>query len=283
MAGSIVLSHIQAGALLEARDRGYTTLLTTLDLGVSRAEVALDSAEVAYEGTGLLDWEAARTIVRQAPMCFLVEHGTATKIHRFSEALNRPYSLMATTGWPTLVNSGFTMHRIVGIDPGQDTQEKIRALGTPRGRVLDTTTGLGYTAIAAARQAHEVITVELDPLVLEIAYLNPWSRDLFENPRISRRIGDSAEIIAEFPDRHFTQIIHDPPTLSLAGDLYAGAFYRQLIRVLSPGGTLFHYVGNPASRQGGMVAKGVIRRLREAGFTQVTTRPRAFGVVATRP
>ncbi|HXT35523.1 MAG TPA: spermine synthase [Chloroflexota bacterium] len=283
MAGPIVLSHIQTGAMLEAREHNQANLITTLDLGVSRAEVALDSEGVAYQGTGLLDWDAIRTIVRQAPMCFLVEHGTAAKIHRFSETLNRPYSLMATTGWPTLVNSGFTMHRIVGIDPGQDTQEKIRALGTPRGRVLDTTTGLGYTAIAAARQANEVITVELDPLVLEIAGLNPWSRELFENPRISRRIGDSSELIVEFPDRHFTQIIHDPPTLSLAGDLYGGAFYRQLFRVLIPGGTLFHYVGNPASRQGGMVAKGVIRRLHEAGFTKVATRPRAFGVVATRP
>ncbi|HVA90274.1 MAG TPA: spermine synthase, partial [Chloroflexota bacterium] len=222
-------------------------------------------------------------IVRQSPMCFLVEDGAAAKIHRFSAELNRPYSLMATTGWPTLVNSGFTMHRIVGIDPGQDTQEKIRALGTPRGRVLDTTTGLGYTAIAAGRQAAEVITVELDPLVLEIARLNPWSRDLFENPRISRRIGDSSDLITEFPDRHFAQIIHDPPTLSLAGDLYGGVFYQQVHRVLRPGGTLFHYVGNPASRQGGMVAKGVIRRLHEAGFTNVATRPRAFGVIATRP
>ncbi|MGH2410978.1 MAG: class I SAM-dependent methyltransferase, partial [Chloroflexota bacterium] len=252
MAGPIVLSHVQAGALLDGRQRGQSSLRTTLDLGVSSAEVDLNADGVAYKGTILLDWDAVRTIMRQSPMCFLVEDGEMFKIHRFSEELNRPYSLMATIGWPTLVNSGFTMHRIVGIDPGQDTQEKIRALGTPRGRVLDTTTGLGYTAIAAARQANEVITVELDRLVLEIARLNPWSRELFENPRISQRIGDSADLIAEFPDRHFTQIIHDPPTLSLAGDLYGGAFYRQLFRVLCPGGTLFHYVGNPASRLGGL-------------------------------
>ncbi len=283
MAESIVLSHIQAGALLDGRERSQSSLLTTLDLGLSRVEVELTADGVAFNGTLLLDWDAVRTIIHQSPMCFLVEDGEVFKIHRFSEELSRPYSLMATAGWPTLVNAGFTMHRIVGIDPGQDTLEKIRALGTPRGRVLDTTTGLGYTAIAAVRQANEVITVELDPLVLEIARLNPWSRELFENPRISQRVGDSADLIEEFPDRHFTQIIHDPPTLSLAGGLYGGAFYRQLFRVLRPGGTLFHYVGNPASRQGGMVAKGVSRRLHEAGFAKVTSRPRAFGVVANRP
>src|SRR5205823_5246081 len=132
---------------------------------------------------------------------------------------------------------------IVGIDPSEDTRRKIAAAGPPRGRVLDTCTGLGYTAIAAARTADNVVTVELDPTALEIARLNPWSRGLFDNPRITQVLGDSGERVGEFPDGSFSLVMHDPPTFSLAGDLYAGAFYRQLFRVLAPGGRLFHYIG----------------------------------------
>jgi uncharacterized protein len=283
MGERIVLSSYQANPLLEGHTTGRSTVRTSLDLGVTETTVRLRADRVLLTDAVALDWAMVRLICRGEPMCFLVENGSVEKIHRFSTTFNRPYSLMATTGPPTLVNSGFTMHRIVGIDPGRDTEEKIRAMGAPRGRVLDTTTGLGYTAVAAARTADEVVTIELDPLVLEIAELNPWSRDLFANRRITRLVGDSSTLIDDLPDHSFTQVIHDPPTLSLAGDLYGGAFYRQLFRVLRPGGTLFHYVGNLESKQGAMVGKGVMRRLGESGFTRVTPKPRAFAVVATRP
>ena len=283
MDGRVVLSYYQANALLEARRGGRDSVRTSLDLGMSETEVRLEADRVHLTEALAIEWSAVDDVARGEPMCFLVDGTGAAKIHRFSSTFNRPYSLMATSGWPTLVNSGFTMHRIVGIDPGRDTQEKLRALGTPRGRVLDTTTGLGYTAAAAAHTADEVVTIELDPLVLEIAELNPWSRELFENPRISRVVGDSSLLIEDFPDFSFSHVVHDPPTLSLAGDLYGGVFYRQVFRVLRHGGTLFHYVGNLESRQGAMVGKGAMRRLRESGFTQVTPKPRAFGVLATRP
>jgi len=283
MGDRVVLSYYQANKILEARRGGRTSVRTSLDLGMTDTEVRLGADRVALSESVAVDWSAIELIARGEPMCFLVQDGAAEKIHRFSIAFNRPYSLMATTGWPTLVNSGFTMHRIVGIDPGRDTEEKLRALGAPRGRVLDTTTGLGYTAAAAGRTADEVITIEVDPLVLEIAALNPWSRDLFANRRITQLTGDSAALIEDFPDLAFTHVIHDPPTLRLAGDLYGGAFYRQVFRVLGHGGTLFHYVGNLESRQGAMVGKGVMRRLRESGFSRVTPKPSAFGVLATRP
>ena len=82
------------------------------------------------------------------------------------------------------------MHRIKGIDPYQDTLKKIRTVAPISGRVLDTCTGLGYTAIEAAQTAREVVTIELDPTVLEVARLNPWSRELFDNPRIQQIVGD---------------------------------------------------------------------------------------------
>jgi predicted methyltransferase len=93
-------------------------------------------------------------------------------------------------------------------------------------------------------------------------------------------VGDSYEAVQQFNDDAFSRIIHDPPTLSLAGDLYSGQFYRQLRRVLRSKGRLFHYVGDPDSRSGRNVTRGVVSRLQEAGFRRVLPRPQAFGVIA---
>jgi predicted methyltransferase len=101
--------------------------------------------------------------------------------------------------------------------------------------VLDTATGLGYTAIELAKTATRVLTIELDPLVIEIAQLNPWSAALFTSAVIDQRIADAANAIVSFEARSFDAILHDPPTLSLAGDLYGAAFYQELFRVLRPG------------------------------------------------
>jgi hypothetical protein len=172
------------------------------------------------------------------------------------------------------------MHRIKGIDPHQDTLKKIRTIAPLTGRVLDVCTGLGYTAIESAKTAEQVVTIELDPTVLEVARLNPWSRHLFQHPRIHQVIGDAYEEIASFDAESFSRIIHDPPMFSLAGDLYAGEFYQRLFRLLSRKGRLFHYIGDLDSRSGRNVAKGVVRRLQEAGFSRVVRRPGAFGLVA---
>jgi len=101
--------------------------------------------------------------------------------------------------------------------------------------VLDTATGLGYTAIEAARTAEHVITIELDPAALEMARANPWSQALFTAPNIKQRIGDAFDVVETLKDETFHRIIHDPPAFSLAGHLYSTDFYRELYRVLRPG------------------------------------------------
>jgi uncharacterized protein len=189
---------------------------------------------------------------------------------------------MPTAGAPTMLVSGFSMHRIKGTEPWADTQSKIRALAPIAGRVLDTTTGLGYTALLAARAAGEVVTIELDPVGIEIARRNPWSSELFTRPNIHQRLGDAFEIVDELPASSFDRVIHDPPYLTLAGDLYSEEMYRRLHRVLRPGGRLFHYIGDPASQSGARVTTGVIRRLEAVGFRAIARQPAAFGVSATR-
>ena len=278
----IVLSHFQTRPLVQARQAGKATAAVSPDLGLMMVEVALEPAGVRFPGGETLPWDAVEAITASENACFVVEDGGAYRIQVFSEWTNRAYSLMPTSGAPTMLVSGIPMHRIKGTDPHRDTLEKVRAVRPVMGCVLDTATGLGYTAIQAGKTADRVVTVELDPAALDIARANPWSRDLFGNPKIEQRIGDTADVIEEFEDGVFHRILHDPPAFSLAGHLYGGDFYAQLHRVLRRGGRLFHYVGDPASKSGRSVTAGVARRLQQAGFKRVVRAPRAFGVVANK-
>lgn len=276
----VVLSYVQAAEIVKARRTGQDVAKVSLDLGLTTAEVAMEPGGVRLLDGQNLAWQDVEAIVASERGCFVVEDGTPRKIQVFSEEANRLYSLMPTEGAPTMLVSGIPMHRIKGIDPHRDTLRKIEAIAPVVGRVLDTATGLGYTAIEAARTAEHVITIEIEPAALEVARLNPWSQALFDNPGITLVLGDTVEEIEGFEDGTFARIIHDPPALSLAGDLYSGAFYRQLLRVLQRGGRLFHYVGDLESKSGRTVVRGVMRRLQEAGFSRIVRCPGAFGLVA---
>ena len=258
------------------------------DLGLSEIEVAIAGDGVRFTAAQgdmnvavRLPWEDIEHIDKNPVGCFTVTSEGIDKVQIFSEAFNRLYSLMPTTGAPTMLISGIPMHRIKDTDPWRDTKEKVRA-AAPKGRVLDTCTGLGYTAILAAQRAEHITTIELDPTVLEICRQNPWSRPLFDNPAIEQRIGDSDDLLPDFDDASFDRIIHDPPMFNLAGHLYAADYYRQLHRILKPGGRLFHYIGNPNLRSGQTITRGASERLLQAGFKRVVRKPEAFGVVAFR-
>ena len=276
----IVLSRLQVLPILRAREEGRQTARTTLDLGISEVDVSIEPDGVVFSDGARLGWSDLDEIEASPTKCFVVENGAIREIRVYSESIGRVYSLMPTAGAPTLLISGIPMHRIKGADPWSDTLAKIKAISPVVGRVLDTATGLGYTAIAAAKTAEAIVTIELDPAVLDVARFNPWSRALFTNQKITQRIGDSFDVVSEFEDGFFTRIVHDPPMFSLAGELYSEDFYRELRRVLRRGGKLFHYIGNPESKSGQSVTAGVIRRLQRAGFSRVTRRPEAFGVVA---
>jgi uncharacterized protein len=280
LAYPIVLSYIQAGLLLDARREGLTSVDASPDLGRTAVTVALSEEGIIFPGGERLAWSSIEKICKSEVNCYLVEDNTMQPVQIFSEYTNRMCSLLPTKGAPSMLIAGFVMHRIKDTDPMQDTRSKIAAIAPISGRVLDTATGLGYTAIEAARNAEEVVTIELDPGAQAMARLNPWSRELFDNPKITQIMGDAYEVVQEFADESFARIIHDPPTFSLAGELYAGAFYRQLYRVLGRGGRLYHYIGDPDSKASGGVTKGALRRLQEAGFTRVTRKVDAYGVVA---
>ena len=280
MTHPIILSYVQVEPLLLAKQKGLQSIEISPDLGLTMATVMLSAEGVVFPSAEQVTWQHIEKIKKSQTNCFVVEESQIRPVQVFSEYTNRMCSLLPTKRTPSMLIAGFTMHRIVDIDPMEDTLKKVATLVPIVGRVLDTATGLGYTAIEAAKTAEQVVTIELDPGAQEIAQLNPWSRALFDNPKISQIMGDAFEIVPTFEDNSFSRILHDPPVFSLAGELYSGAFYRQLFRILQRGGRLFHYIGDLNSKSSGTIAKGVIRRLQEAGFTRVVRRPEAFGVVA---
>jgi predicted methyltransferase len=283
---AVTLSHYQARELLSARQAGASSVAISPDLGLTSVTAALDEDGGAFPTGERLSWAEVERIQRAANVCFQVRDGAAHEIRRFSDVTGWTRALMpgsAPNGAaPTTLVAGLPMHRIKDTNPWADSQTKIAALAPISGRVLDTATGLGYTAILAARAAEEVVTIELDPAALEIAAMNPWSRELFTRTNIRQIVGDAVEILPTLVDGSFTRILHDPPMINIAGNLYGETFYHELWRVLRRSGRLFHYIGDPESASGRRTTAGVIRRLQSAGFARVTRRPEAFGVLAQK-
>ena len=206
------------------------------------------------------------------------------KIQFFSEDTQRLYQLFPTKGIPTLKISGVPMHRHTKIDPLEDTMTKVVAV-KPRGIILDTCTGLGYTAIYSAKnqEVEKVITIERDENVAEIAKMNIASAELFDNKKIDRRIGDSYEEIVKFAPSTFDIIIHDPPTFTMSPDLYTERFYKDAFRVLKSGGRLWHYCPAPGKLKGDDKLRiRTIDRLIKAGFRNVFYDEKSSGITADK-
>jgi hypothetical protein len=275
----IILSHFQTQALV---GKGVPSVMPlSTDLGLSSVQVERTGSGWRFPNGEIISFAQIQIINDDKNSCFLFIDEQLHKVEAFSEMTYRYYSLMPTEKAPTMLISGIPMHRIKNTTPDKDTAQKIRALGKPYGTILDTSTGLGYTAIQAARTADKVITIEFDPTVIDICKVNPWSRSLFTDPKIQKVIGDSASLAEVFQDGTFNAIIHDPPTFQIAGDLYAKSLYHTFYRILKEKGRMFHYIGNPDSRSGAAVGHGVVARLEAVGFS-VKPKGSAFGVLAKK-
>jgi hypothetical protein len=279
----VILSRYQALDMLRARKRNEAEVETSIDLNRTRTPATLTEDGATFVNGRQVSWAMLSEIAEDETHCFAQDDdGAFSKIMTYSRETRRAVVLYATPKAPTMVLAGFPMHRIKNTDPWADTQAKIKAAVPVSGMVLDTCTGLGYTASEACRTAQHVITCELDPSVLEVCAQNPWSQGIFGNPKLTQKVGDILDLIEDFDDGQFNRVIHDPPTVAMAGDLYSGDFYRELYRVLRTGGKLFHYVGDPRSELGLRTTRGVVRRLQEAGFRSVRPAEAAFGILAAK-
>src|SRR5215469_12459772 len=150
---SVILSYIQTRPLLEARKRGQVVVETSPDLGISTTSVTLSSEGVSFASGERLDWASVEKISQDEVCCYSSSAQGIQAVRTFSTGTNRLCSLMPTQGAPSMLIAGFVMHRIKEIDPWQHAQRMIAAIVPVSGSVLDTATGLGYTAILAARTA----------------------------------------------------------------------------------------------------------------------------------
>jgi predicted methyltransferase len=278
---SPVLTSGSATHILSARDEKVAVIRMSTDLGLSTSDIIITPEGARFPNGHFAEFDKLSEMSSSPETCFILENGTLTPIRLFSGSTGRSVSLLPTGSAPALMLSGFLMHRIKNTDPWTAAITMVAALGKKiTGRILDTATGLGYTSIIMAEKGAEVMTIELDPSVREIAAKNPWSRRLFNNPSIKLLSGDSSELIATFGDSSFDAVFHDPPAFDFAGELYSESFYRQAFRILSRRGRMFHYIGDPSSSNGARVTKGVLKRLGNAGFQKVILQPEAFGVLA---
>ncbi len=254
----------------------------SLDLGLSRCRATLVDGSVDLCGYATLPLSELREI-KPGFIYKVLEGGRVFRVDYFDSSLNRYYKLkpVGEDKPPTLEINGVQMHRVIDTDPWRDAMAKVRELGSLKGRtVLDICTGLGYTASLEARYgASKVVTVEIDRNVLEIARLNPWSRGLGEQG-IEVINGDILDLLPELKDGSFDRVLHDPPRINVAGELYSRELYREIYRILKPGGVLFHYTGEPSKHGNVSYIKGIKNRLLASGFKRVVWSDRAKGFVA---
>ena len=153
-----------------------------------------------------------------------------------------------------------------------DANRSRRRWNEPRGRIGRP------SACALAQNAARIVSFETNADVLWLRSLNPWSPAA--DDRLHLTHGDVMRHIEALPGKEFDAVLHDPPRVSIAGELYSARFYEQLARVIKPRGRLFHYTGAPQRASHGRdLAQEVIRRLRTFGFRAEKT---LDGVLAVR-
>ena len=253
-------------ALLAARSAGAKMLSCSLDLDRSTTTVELCAAG--------WHWDSCRfpflPVCKDRTIYHWVDGGFQP-VARFTTSLIK----LVPTEWgpPTFEIDGIKMLPTARVSPYADAERKVNLIA-PRGKmILDTCAGLGYFSAWCLRgQAAHVYSYEINPDVLWLRSLNPWSPDhrgsLERRAALTLTTGDIAEQIASLPSESVDAILHDPPRFGIAGELYSQVFYDQLARVLKRRGKLFHYTGTPNKLSSGRdVPHEVASRLRHAGFT----------------
>jgi predicted methyltransferase len=154
----------------------------SLDLGLTKTSFSVHSNEVKFLTGENIGFESLKEISQIGDTAFFINKNQLVKLAVFG---NRYFKLLPTKGAPTLEIDGIRMHRTKNTTPEKDAKDKINVLGINHGIVLDTCMGLGYTAIEALNSgATKIITIELEPYVIRISKMNPWSQKLFNEPEI---------------------------------------------------------------------------------------------------
>lgn len=270
--------HLQATTarkILDSMEAGTAEIEISLDLGLTTQRVVLSQQN--------WDLDDLRKISENTDsVYFITEDGT------FEAAIRgRHFYKLHSTGEsspPALLIDGVLMHRVKDVSPVEDAEMKARLCARRGADLLEVCTGLGYSTIACLDMGvRSIVTIERDHEVIDLARVNPWSKRLFTDERVRLIDGDAVEKVQSFEGSMFDSILHDPPRFSMSPELYTAEFYSQLWRVMRPKGILYHYVGTPGAKHGRRdMQKGIMTRLRVAGFRDVSRDEGSLGVTARR-
>ncbi len=276
----IVFTKQTATFLLKEALRARETIEASLNLGKSKTKIVVRNGFFEVLGQRV---EIRKLERLKENTIYTIEEEKVLAVELFSEKTNLYYKLRPTKDWPTLMLSSVPMHRFVSASPKESATRMVELIKPVKGKVLDTCGGLGYTAIISANSgAGKVICYEIDESVLEMAKYNPYSKELFENEKIELRHESVLEGIKNLPNESFDRIIHDPPTMSFAKELYQKEFYDELFRVLKKGGKLYHYAPNPKKTKGAEFWKTIIKILTKSGFANADYVKTASGITAQK-
>jgi len=235
---------------------GLKEVETSLDLGLTNTKVKLNKEGFYYKGK-LIKIGKVR---EKDKSCYITIKNKLQKMQFFSDGLL--YKLNQTDYKPIMQISGTPMHK----KSFSEMLEKEKF----HGKVLDSGTGIGYSAIIASRSAKQVITVEMDKHVLELAKLNPYSQELFKNKNIKQIIGDITKEIKKFKYQEFDFIIFDAGTPKSSAEFFSLNNYKEACRVLKIGGRLYHYLPKHHIMRGRDFGGEVIKRMKLAGFKDIS-------------
>lgn len=266
-----VLSGFHLRELL-AEDRRAVCRIS-LDLGRTLSDVRLGKEIMFPDGQRLPRSLLEQTVKKRTEHdCFCIERSQLTWLYEFDSVENHSYKLYEPArDWsPTVMIDSAFMHTVSTATPTAEAAEKVKAAGRVEGCVLETCMGLGYcTAEVLSRPVSEVVACEVSDIVTQFAQANPWSQEVFDDPRLSVRCGSVVEILDDLEPESMDCVIHDPPTQHRAGELYSMDMYMKLFRALRKGGRLYHYTGTETRNTRHRFREGAARRLSEAGFSRV--------------
>ena len=269
-----------AKEILTAMQHNQNSVEISVDLNRSTDTFVIADESIVFDDDNALNKDQLKKILKKESRTFILTEGQLTTLELREDGY---FKLVPTKGAPTAEINGVKMHKSKDVDPFENAFLTAKQAVRKGDRVLDTCSGLGYTAISAMQLgARQVISCEFSPYMLELRKDNPWSREL-SSEIITVIPGDAAIIIKDFEDESFDSVIHDPPRISLAGQLYGEEFYSEIYRILKKGGRLFHYTGNPhQARRGNSFVVSAGKRLKHVGFRKTMLKPELLGVKAIK-
>ncbi len=186
------------------------------------------------------------------------------RLIRLSVFHNHYFSLVMVNNYPILEIDGIRMHVFYYKSPFKYAQAVVKHMNiSKKDYVLETCFGQGYITRLLRTN---VVAYEKNKGVLEIAKLNPYSSYLFnkENVHIVN------EDIFNLKQYGFTKIIHDPPSIRVAPELYSPEFYKLLFKHSAKHTLLYHYIGNTYKKRFNTFKERIIENLFKSGWRLLT-------------